>query len=85
MKKKKRVKFETPFFTVIFWKIKRFDKDEAGIKDLIFIKFFRVWDFFDGPFKFKKNGKIGKKKEIKTPFCFGNESMPPRHPLLVTS
>lgn len=39
--KKKRVKFETPFFTVIFWKIKRFDKDEAGIgiKDLIFSKF----------------------------------------------
>lgn len=27
--------------------------------------------------------KIGKKKEIKTPFCFGNESMPPRRPLLV--
>jgi len=37
--KKKRVKFETPFLTVIFWKIKRFDKDEAGIKDLIFSKF----------------------------------------------
>ena len=36
---------------MIFWKIKRFDKDEAGIKDLIFIKFtiLGFWDFFVGP------------------------------------
>lgn len=52
-------------------------------KDLIFIKFTILGSGISSWAKTKwKNTSRKEKKEIKTPFCFENESMP-RPPLLV--